>query len=385
MARVFVASKQQTLLYEGVLPSITYPFTITGWFNPGANTGNSQTLVNIQDLSYTNSMFYGCEVNSSGNFRSYAKAPSLSWEYCTTTNALTFSDGNWYFLTAVFESSTSRKVYLNGTGEGTSSLSSPLTGITFDALRIGSIKRGSADPSPFFWANSKIGYVAIYNVVFTAADALEVYTNSYDPTVVNGANLLMYWSLNDNTDPEVDSINTISLSLLPSLDKPTFESGPSLSSGGGSIVYLDTTSDSEISVIGQITKVYDFSSSILSLFATSGNVVKNTGLEANINVDFSVLAEQTKVSYISSNVNVGFSVLPNLTKSQLLSSSVISYFDDNSTLNLALLMASNVDVIFTVTGTFADISEIGKSSVVFKTKNSVTGIFKKKVNTNVSF
>jgi hypothetical protein len=93
-----------------------------------------------------------------------------SYGYKEAKGTTSLATGTWYHLIAVFESNTSKKIYLNGNLEATITDSTTFpTGI--DNLNIGRYGRST----PGGYTNGQIAYVMVYNKALTANEVTQNY------------------------------------------------------------------------------------------------------------------------------------------------------------------------------------------------------------------
>lgn len=148
-----------------------YPFTISVWLKT-TDSGTVQAVVNLADSDLSNS-YYGIDVRSNGKVRLVARNTQSR-----TITGDVLNDGEWYNVVAVFNSSTDRKLYLNGIINGTQS-----TEVTFnsgaDRWSIG--RWGDSSPNRYF--EGSIDEVKLWDKALDSAEILQLYAESVPETL----------------------------------------------------------------------------------------------------------------------------------------------------------------------------------------------------------
>ncbi len=148
-----------------------YPFTISVWLKT-TDSGTDQAVVNLADSDLSNS-YYGIYVRPDGRVRLMARNTQSR-----TIAGDVVNDGEWYNAVAVFNSSTDRKLYLNGIINGTQS-----TEVTFnsDADRWSMGRWGDSSPNRYF--EGSIDEVKLWDRALDSAEILQLYEDSAPQTV----------------------------------------------------------------------------------------------------------------------------------------------------------------------------------------------------------
>ena len=158
------------------------PFTISLWFNGDSGTGSTQTLYSVADSSGT-SQEHAVYVTSN-NVRCFSRDGFTFIAQSTGT----YTDGVWTHAAARFISDGSRKVYRDGSNEGTNADSATVTGL--DETRLG--ERARSTGGNHF--NGKICEVAIWDSDI-GTDAIASLAKGFSPLFFDPSNLLDYWGL----------------------------------------------------------------------------------------------------------------------------------------------------------------------------------------------
>lgn len=194
MARVFNASPY---LYCDTAPVSQIPLTIAAWVRRPSNPGADQTIVSIGDasnaavgvmMSWRNVTGYKIGAgyrNSSAN--SYANS------------SLSTTSGTWYHAIAVYFSSVTTGIFVNG-GNETYAGGAAITGL--DMLGIGTHRYGTTADKLL---NGDVAHVGVWSVALTQAERNRLYNNGIgaDPRSVRPDALVAYWPLlNDDGDQD---------------------------------------------------------------------------------------------------------------------------------------------------------------------------------------
>jgi hypothetical protein len=144
-------------------PVGTLPVTMSCWFYPDTTNarvmvclGNQLTGNNSRVLIYhnTDSKIYAFSENATGSNTQSA-----------STN--TFTTGTWHHAAGVFESTTSRTPYLNGTAGTTGTVSNSPNFAVIDRVLVG-VQQWAASTASFF--DGRIAEVGLWNAALTASE-----------------------------------------------------------------------------------------------------------------------------------------------------------------------------------------------------------------------
>ena len=125
----------------------------------------------------------------------------------TTTS--TASTGAWTHVAAVFASSTSRSIYMNGGNKVTDTTSKTPSGINNTWLA------ASGGSSPTHLVNGTLAFFAFWNVALSDADVLSLY-NGASPRLVRPDKLVSYARLTGGQSPEPDMYSSTRWTLTGS-------------------------------------------------------------------------------------------------------------------------------------------------------------------------
>lgn len=142
-----------------------YPFTMSAWIKTDTVTG-LHGIMSLARSSATNRM-YNLEHNGT-TFR--ASAQNTTARYANATTSATTS--NWFLITAVYSSATSRDIYINGTYEWNNTQN-----VTFDT----SVNRLNiwrlADSSPSNYFDGCVDDVRVYSNGLSSGQIYELYAH----------------------------------------------------------------------------------------------------------------------------------------------------------------------------------------------------------------
>lgn len=176
-----------------------YPITFSCWFNPSSVTVNqylmaissSTTANNYFALQITTTGKAVCLVDSAGTMQS-----------ATSTASLTV--GTWYHLCAVFQSATSRFIYLNNVSTQSVTSSTPTAG-NLNRTVIGGIFNGSTTLAGSVQCKGTMAWAGIWKIDCAASDVSGLFNNA-SPRLIQPGNLLAYTRL-VGTSPDMDLLN----------------------------------------------------------------------------------------------------------------------------------------------------------------------------------
>lgn len=160
-----------------------YPFSIACWFRADTTTLGF-TLAGLDNTSGINFCIVNAQGNVSGDpVRVTCRDPSSGLVPAATTSGYTAN--TWYHAVGVFDSTSSRSVYINGDDKGseTSTTADP----TINALRIGALKFNGADSNEM---QGRIAEVGFWDRALTDGEAATL-AAGFSPLFVPG--LIHYW------------------------------------------------------------------------------------------------------------------------------------------------------------------------------------------------
>lgn len=129
-----------------------YPFSLSCWVNV-ADTSTLRWCLTIADINTLNAYFALAVAVGGAAIAAVGDAGGTSLAQTTTT----LTANTWNHVLAVFSSTTSRTVYLNGAGIGTNSTSRTPTLASLDNIALGSLRR-----STVAFSQCSIDDVAVY-------------------------------------------------------------------------------------------------------------------------------------------------------------------------------------------------------------------------------
>jgi len=184
-------------VYKNTTTAITaYPFTISGWVKHSISTANVHTItLGDKDDQY---VVYGISTDNGGDPRIYI---ATGGSVCTATAANTnTSDNQWHYLSAIFISSTSRSMYIDGKFDHSDSTSCSYSAAV-DRIAAGMPPAG-AFTSDFY--PGIIDDVKIYNYVRTPAQIIEDMNAGHPAPGSPIGSAVAYWAFDEG------SLNTCS-------------------------------------------------------------------------------------------------------------------------------------------------------------------------------
>ncbi len=170
--------------FQGTVPVTAAPFTMACWFNVTDITAG-HCLMSLGDFNTNNYHFMAANGDvASDPIRCITKAGGAD-NIATSTAA--YSASTWQHACAVFASSSSRTIYLNGGNSATNTGSASPTGI--DYIAIGRIRVSNN------WFNTYTGGTYAEAAIWSAAlsaDDIAALNNGFRPSAVRPQNLVFY-------------------------------------------------------------------------------------------------------------------------------------------------------------------------------------------------
>lgn len=172
--------------------SMALPLTISAWFNPtdlAANRAMVEVNVGVEA---------GCQllIRTTGIIR--ARQAEASGLADSSSSGSSVSTGVWSHGAAVFASTTSRTVYLNGTAGATAT--NTIGGDTYTLLTVAARYSASTRGEYF---NGAVAEVGVWDVVLTA-DEITALSKGISPRFIRPASLKAYAPLIGRTSPEIE-------------------------------------------------------------------------------------------------------------------------------------------------------------------------------------
>jgi hypothetical protein len=148
------------------------PVTLTAWFKVPDTDPVDQCVVGIADSSVADNQLRMIVDGATGA----AEANSYDGTVRAATGTTVTNDNAWHFCVAVFESSTSRKVYVDGVLEATNTSTQTITAL--DRVSVGV----TADSTPFGYCSGDIQNVRVYNRALPATEVATLSTRPWEGT-----------------------------------------------------------------------------------------------------------------------------------------------------------------------------------------------------------
>ena len=199
MARLFNGTTQY--LETTTVPAVGPPVSFAAWIRPSSLAASA--IIGVSRNSGTTQRAY-LGLSAAGLITAISQSSGTT--RTASTSAAT-SASTWAHACAVFASSTSRSVYLNGASKGTNTQNSSPTG-----LNRGNIGMVYAGTSASLFFPGDIAEVACWNVALTDGDAA-LLAKGVSPYLVKGNNLLAYWPLVGRYSPEISLFGGFDLTL----------------------------------------------------------------------------------------------------------------------------------------------------------------------------
>jgi hypothetical protein len=211
MALLFDDASSQFLKHNAVVKA-TAPLTMSAWFYADdlANTGYICSVCLRSTAAVTT--IYGLR------FRGDQGGDPISAQYDgnVVLSSNSVSANTWHHGAAVFASTSSRSVYLDGTKASTADTVN-VSGAT--STYIGAIGYNNTDTAFF---SGRIAEVAIWGVALNDA-FVDMLATGASPLIIPQHNLLAYWPLDGRVSPERDRVADFEMTLN---NAPTYADHP---------------------------------------------------------------------------------------------------------------------------------------------------------------
>lgn len=206
MSREFVPASNDNLYNDSIAAALTaYPITISAWVYVHSLAA-SRNIFSISDTAGTSEWIRLHLLITSGVIIAGIRHISSNLEIATV-NALAINE--WHHACAVFTATDNWAVYLDGDAgnKGTNATAKTFaTGL--DRTAIGLLMR-STNANPF---DGLIAHVAVWTRALSEAEVAGLAAGD-NPLAVQNADLVGYWPLQTDADPEPDDKNNYDMTL----------------------------------------------------------------------------------------------------------------------------------------------------------------------------
>ena len=176
----------------------TTPLSITCWVKLYGSV--SSQVVSVGTVGSANNYYF---IGLSGtNLVQAGERDAATTSTAQTASAP--SNGVWHNLTAVFAAHNDRRIYFDGANKATSAVARTCGATTGIALMGDPVPTGDGWPLD-------LAHVALWNIALSDADATQLY--AIGPAAVQAANLVEYWPLYGNKNPEPSTQTANSLTV----------------------------------------------------------------------------------------------------------------------------------------------------------------------------
>lgn len=199
-------------------PLSTYPCTISAWYKPSNNTSNHSVVYLGSTADNRRFLLYRTGSGGGNVARASAAADTTGTSVDAIGTTPITNTARWYHLVAVFESSSARRIYVNGGLEGSTNGACVTTSLNRYAIGA----RGAPAPTWGVFASASIAEVAVWNSALSAGDISRL-TTGENPRTVAPASRVSYVPLWTGQSPELDldaSTMTITGTATFSADHP---------------------------------------------------------------------------------------------------------------------------------------------------------------------
>lgn len=193
-SRLFKVASTQSLVASAAWPVTAYPFSMACWFKPVSHVNGS--LIGLGSDAPSDGYVF-LHTRSTGQVRAQNDDGAISANAVSAGSARL---GEWNHAVGIWESSTSRKIYLNYNDTATNTTSvafASRTGLnTVSIGALGGLRANLSLPNPNNFANSEIALPAIWADVLSDAEVSALFSGAlpqqirrrglrYQPDLVN--------------------------------------------------------------------------------------------------------------------------------------------------------------------------------------------------------
>lgn len=204
MARLFDDASSQYLSNSNAIVSAV-PTTFAAWIRPNAVNVFHSTIA-IADSS-VNTSYIELILRSNAFGQTVAAiSRSAADDEALAESTSTYTANVWNHAAAVFASSSSRAVYLNGGNKGTDA--NDVTPGGLDITAIGVRPRSSL----FAYVSGRVADAAIWDAALSDAEVASL-AAGYAPPLIRPQSLVAYWPLFGNLSPEPDRVGGYDMTL----------------------------------------------------------------------------------------------------------------------------------------------------------------------------
>ncbi len=233
MSRNFVRASSQYLEHAAAVVS-AMPLTLACWGKIASLTaGQIHTLVSISTDTGNIRDGYFIEVIEAGNGDAL-RAQAGSGIGSAGVASKAFSAGGapiatWFHAAAVFASTTSRTIYLDGSSVANATNITAAAGLNRTSL---GRKANYLNAATHYW-DGDIAHAAIWNIALSGANITSLAAGA-NPLAIEAANLVAYWPLAGAASPEPDDQASYDMTITGATagaDDPTVDGPPSAFNG----------------------------------------------------------------------------------------------------------------------------------------------------------
>ena len=204
MARDFNGTSHY--LESSTMPVSAYPFTLACWVNPDSQAG-AQFLFGFGSSTLTNHYTYlGMRGDLVGDPFGIIIIAGGSAGNAQTTTA--YQNGQWQHICGVFTSATSRAIFRDGAGKGTSSVNIPFSA-SLDLFSVARLSRGAASSG---YSNCQVAECAVWDAALSDGE-VALLAKGVSPITVRPTNIKTYHPVIGKHSPEIDHFEANDLTV----------------------------------------------------------------------------------------------------------------------------------------------------------------------------
>lgn len=215
MSRLFDGTDDRLGYTAGAIINAA-PLTFACWFKRTHSASGIEEYLMLAAAPTATNQLFELGIDATDHLTGVSRTSAQN----AATSAATITDTNWHHAVFVTASATSRFVYLDGVKSTENTSSRTPTAASITAFYIGAASANT--PNLEFFGN--IAYAAVWNIAISDANVASLYNSGAGalPTGVASGNLIAYWPLTSNTNPEPDDQASFDITTSGSSQLPSF-------------------------------------------------------------------------------------------------------------------------------------------------------------------
>jgi len=223
-----------------------YPITMAAWFKTPSASAADECIMSVADSSVGTNQLRMIIENSTSKLEANGFDGSVVRAAASTTSV---DDDEWHLGVAVFASSTSRKIYVDGVLEGTETSSQTMTAFDRASLAV------TADSTPAAYFGGNIQNARVWSRALSADEINLLYERPFEGITYGDAFHYDPPTPSSLTPLTSDSINNSQVGWWPLTETDNYASGAADISGNGYTGTKNGTITSEAAPVGTVARL----------------------------------------------------------------------------------------------------------------------------------